>query len=63
MKLTDDAGYLLIINTRTNHFLLPWMYRTEKAIGEYLKNCFGSLPPWQRIPEREITLNGERAIE
>ena len=63
LELTDDAGYLLVINDRTNHVLLRRLYRAVETAEEEVQLCFGSLPSWQSISEQEIVLNGERVID
>ena len=54
IKLTKDAGYLCLVNTKIQYRLEAKIYKREDEIEAYIKQCFGPLLDWKSIDVKNI---------
>lgn len=58
IKLTDNAGYLLLVNTSTSHDLEHWIFKSKQQVKEHIRTYFGNnLPDLVKIEAHELTLD------
>lgn len=58
IRLTDNAGYLLLINTNITHILSQWIFKSKQRVKQYVRTYFGNnLPDWEKVEANSITLD------
>jgi len=56
-ELTQNAGYIFLVNTSSCHMLERKIYKEKNSLDMYIKQCFGSVLNMQIVDIKNFTLN------
>jgi len=59
IELTNDAGFLCMVNTDTQHRLERRIYKDKNEIATYIERCFGLPLAWEQIEISNIKFSKE----
>ena len=62
IELTDNAGCLLLVNTKSAHHLGHELYASEQDILDYVRTCFGDTSDWSAVHTDNIAFTKDVVI-
>ena len=56
IQLSDDMGYLCMVNTDSKHRLERWIYNKKSDVDEFVERNFGKVKGWKSLEADNIDL-------